>query len=101
VAERTEGFNGAQLENLANEAAVAAIRRVPATDGQRPEVRMEDFFEALRPTQARNRLFDQLDAVLLESTTQLAEPTARRWCARCWKAGRPWKGSWSGPTPTS
>jgi len=77
LAERTEGFNGAQLESLANEAAVLAVRRAAAMDGQRPEVRMEDFLEVLRSLASQVRTFNRLDAILIESTSQLAQPTGK------------------------
>ena len=42
-----------------------------------PAITREDFRQALRPRHEQNRLFDRLDAVLIESTSQLAEPTGR------------------------
>ena len=77
LAGRTEGFQGAQLENLANEAALLAVRRAYQTGGARPEVRMDDFLAVLDAASGRSRIFNKLDAVLIESTTQLAEPTGR------------------------
>jgi proteasome regulatory subunit len=41
LAQQTEGFSGAELASLATEAGMFAIR------GQRTEVRMEDFEDAL------------------------------------------------------
>jgi len=77
LAGRADGFNGAQLENLANEAALLALRRARDADGRPAELRMDDFLQALLPPAARSRVFNKLDAVLIESTTQLAEPTGR------------------------
>ncbi len=76
VAGWTEGQHGADLESLANEAALLAVRRArqQSTD---LAVTREDFRQALRPRETQNRLFDRLDAVLIESTSQLAEPTGR------------------------
>jgi cell division protease FtsH len=77
LADRTDGFSGAQLESLVNEAALMAMRRVRGANGQRIEVRMEDFEAALHPTATASRIFNKLDALLIESTTQLAEPTGK------------------------
>lgn len=71
-----DGYNGSQLENLANEAALLAVRR-SGDDGAPPRIRQDDFLQALRPLQLQRQLFDKLDAVLVESATQLAEPTGR------------------------
>ncbi len=71
-----DGYNGSQLENLANEAALLAVRR-SRSDGAPPRIRQDDFLQALRPLQLQRQLFDKLDAVLVESATQLAEPTGR------------------------
>jgi cell division protease FtsH len=75
IVDRTDGWSGAQLESLANEAGLIAVRRARQADGQRPEVRMGDFEQAMRPACDRSRIFNKLDALLIESTTQLAEPT--------------------------
>jgi cell division protease FtsH len=75
--DRTDGFNGAQLESLANEAALLAVRRSRNSDGQPAVVGREDCERALQPSGAASRLFDRLDAVLIESATQLAEPTGK------------------------
>jgi cell division protease FtsH len=77
LAERTSGFNGAELENLANEAALRAVRRARAGDGSAFEVRLEDFLKTLAPGGTQPRIFDKLDSVLIESTSQLTEPTGR------------------------
>lgn len=77
LADRTEGFQGAQLEAVANEAAVRAIRRARGAHLGPPEVRMSDFLDALQPANDQKRFFNKLDAVLIESTTQLAEPTGK------------------------
>ncbi len=77
LAGRTEGFTGAQLESLANEAALLAMRRTSGSDGHLPKLSMADFEQALRPAETQARFFNKLDAVLIESTTQLAEPTGR------------------------
>ena len=77
LADRTQGFNGAELENLANEAALLAVRRAHHGDGGVPPVSLNDFMRAMEPTESRASLFNKLDAVLIESTTQVSEPTGR------------------------
>lgn len=74
VAGWTEGMHGADLESLANEAALLAVRRA-RHDSSDPVLRREDFRSAMKPRDEQTRLFDQLDSVLIESTSQLAEPT--------------------------
>lgn len=78
IADLADGFNGAQLESLLNEAALLAVRRVRLVEnGEPPEITRADIEAALAPTESRERIFDSLDAILVESTTQLAEPTGR------------------------
>jgi ATP-dependent Zn protease len=76
LAERTDGYSGADLENLTNEAALTAVRRA-CQENTAPQLRMADFDKAIDATAANNRRFDRLDAVLIESHTQLAEPTGK------------------------
>jgi cell division protease FtsH len=73
---QTESWTGAQLENLCNEAGLLAVRRAVKT-GQVPQLEMDDFRNALSRTAEQARIFNRLDAVLIESNTQLAEPTGR------------------------
>jgi cell division protease FtsH len=79
LAERTEGSSGADLESLVNEAGLLAVRRARSrgdgADGK-VVVTAADFEEALAPRGAPAR-FDRVDALLIESTTQLAQPTGR------------------------
>jgi cell division protease FtsH len=77
MADRTDGFNGSELENLANEAAMLAVRRACRQDGGSPAVRRADMLEAIRPIEANRRQFTKLDAVLIESATQLSEPAGK------------------------
>jgi cell division protease FtsH len=76
LAARTEGFSGADLENLANEAGLLAVRRARQAGGE-PVLGPEDFEQALRPSRERAQRFDQLDALLIESTSQLSQPSGR------------------------
>jgi cell division protease FtsH len=77
LAGQTEGFNGAQLENLANEAALLAVRRHRSLDGQPVVIGRDDFRRALQPAAEQSQRFDKLDAVLIESAAQVAEPTGK------------------------
>jgi len=77
IAERTEGMSGADLEGLVNEAGILAVRR--CRGDARAEVCIEraDFERALDPRTSAARRFDHVDALLIESTTQLSQPTGR------------------------
>lgn len=75
VAEWTRGLTGAQLENLTNEAALLAIRRTRGDGTHPPAITADDFRAALAPIQSRDQRFDRLDSLIIESATQLAEPT--------------------------
>jgi cell division protease FtsH len=88
LSERTEDFSGAELESLVNEAGLLAVRRArrresdgssgrPA-NGAAVSVAWADFEEALQPRAAEVH-FDRVDALLIESTTQLARA---RGCAQ-------------------
>lgn len=104
LAQQTSTFSGADLMNLANEAALQAIRRstrVPTSDGSPtlPPIRnhsdpvnsvllphakrrngsksfltMQDFDKALELIRSGREIFSSLDLVLIESATQLSEP---------------------------
>ena len=76
-AEHTPGLNGAQLESLVNEAALSAVRRARGGDGAEAVIQPDDFEQAVRPRATQPRLFDKLDSVLIESASQLAEPTGK------------------------
>jgi hypothetical protein len=85
LAERTEGFSGAEIESLVNEAGLLAVRRSrrqetdeKSGNGAPVSVTWADFEEALQP-RAEDVSFDRVDALLIESTTQLARS---RGCAR-------------------
>ena len=75
LARRTEGYSGSDLENLANEAGLSALRNSDSVDVEAPIVTMYDFERALKPLESQARRFSCLDSVLIESVTQLAEPT--------------------------
>jgi cell division protease FtsH len=75
IAGMTSGFNGARLENLCNEAALVAVRRARQENKTSVRIMREDFLQALRPGMHHDQRFNKLDSLLIESATQLAEPT--------------------------
>jgi cell division protease FtsH len=77
LAERTAGYTGAELELAVNRAAIAATRRARRDNQPTASIGMEDFVEALRDPPGRDRRFDKLDVLLIESGSQLAQPTGR------------------------
>jgi ATP-dependent 26S proteasome regulatory subunit len=77
IADQTAGFNGSQLESLTNEAALLAVRRSRMDGNGAVFVTAADFSRALQPHDAQQLLFNRLDSVLVESTTQIAQPTGR------------------------
>ncbi len=76
LAARTEGMTGADLEGLMNDAGIYAMRRCRAA-GVEPRIERADFERALDPRSNAGRRFDRVDALLIESTTQLSQPTGR------------------------
>jgi cell division protease FtsH len=74
IARMATGFNGARLENLCNEAAVLAVRRCNGS-GSPVRITREDFIRAMRPVVTQDFRFNKLDSLMIESATQLAEPT--------------------------
>lgn len=70
IAAVTEGHSGAALERIVNEASFRAMRRTH-TDGL---VTRQDFRDVLEKHAAEEKKFSSLDAVLVESASQLAEP---------------------------
>ncbi len=80
IAKQTDGFTGADLETLTNDAALLAVRRSrrDAASGRRSvELIRDDFEEAFRAMIRSNRQFTRLDSILVESVSQFAEPTGR------------------------
>jgi SpoVK/Ycf46/Vps4 family AAA+-type ATPase len=75
IADLTNGFSGADLEGLVNEAGLRAIRRVRGTDDAEVTITEDDFVAALDPEASPSNRFDQVDSILIESTTQLSQPT--------------------------
>ncbi len=77
IAERCAGRSGAALESLVNEAGLLAVRRTRTGESEKVVVAAADFERALEPSIQEERRFDALDALLVESTSQLAQPTGR------------------------
>jgi len=75
LAETTEGYSGAALESLANEAAMLAMRRARSGQGE-ALVEASDFQQAKTALSTKSDLFNAADALLIESATQLAESTS-------------------------
>lgn len=75
----TQGLTGADIETALNEAAILAIRRCrgnPAV-GSKVQICEQDVIDAVARLKQGNRQFNTLDSVIVESVTQLSEPTGR------------------------
>lgn len=81
LAPHTNGLTGADIETALNEAAILAIRRsrVRGNPGTVADVRIneDDVVNAIERMKKSNRQFNALDSLIVESVTQLAEPTGR------------------------
>ncbi len=75
LARRTAGLTGAQLENLANEAALRAVRCAKSLQNADVRITADDFDRVLTTIQEQESRFNRLDSVLIESASLLAEPT--------------------------
>lgn len=76
LAKQTDGYSGAELEHLVNEGAIQAVRRSRHTQGA-VAISGEDFQVVLSGQAKRRSEFDQLDAALIESGSQLVQPNGR------------------------
>lgn len=78
-ADRTDGLTGADLEMLANEATLFAVRRQRANGDPTAQtlVTNADVTRAWDGWKTSNPRFNKLDTLLVESATQFAEPTGR------------------------
>lgn len=74
--DRTRGFTGAQLESLANEAALLAVRRAREANHDNAKIEMRDFIGGI-PSQAKQTGLDVLETLLVESIMHLARPTGK------------------------
>ncbi len=77
LAERLQGFNGADLESLLNDAALRAVRRSREAAGAATEIRLQDLEDALARRRQCSSEFSAVDSVLIESSSQVAEPSGR------------------------
>jgi ATP-dependent Zn protease len=77
IADRTDGASGADLEGLVNDAGLLAVRRMRDIEKGDLEITEDDFLAALECDASGARRFDQVDSILIESTTQLSQPTGR------------------------
>lgn len=77
LAEKTDGFTGADLETLVNEAALLALRRCDGDPRGDLTVTSEDFARALPALVERNRDLNAVDVLIIESATQLSRPAGR------------------------
>ncbi len=77
LADKTDNYTGADLESLTNDAARLAVRRARTAGEQEIVIEMQDFNRALEPAQARTSRFTQLDSAIIESASQLAQPTGK------------------------
>lgn len=77
IVQQTPFYSGADLENLANEAALQAIRRISGDESKNKCILMEDFDNALRLIRSGREIFSNLDLVIIESSTQLSQPMER------------------------
>ncbi len=74
IAQQVPGYGGADLENLANQAALQAVSRLPVGGHALNKITQLDFDKALEIIRSGREIFSTLDLVLIESATQLAEP---------------------------
>jgi ATP-dependent Zn protease len=78
IADETNGFSGADMEALTNEAGFLAVRRsrLNSADAPRQDVQLtyDDFIQARNEMVKSNRQFDRLESVLVDSVSQFAEP---------------------------
>jgi len=77
IAHLVTDFNGAQLENLSNEAALLAVRRSRQQGDATVRITHGDFVRAMQTGLVHDQRFNKLDSILIESASQLAEPTGK------------------------
>lgn len=72
---QTVGFNGSEIESMMNEAGLHSLRRCRHAVDERQSITASDIEEALQSMKARTRLYTKTDLVLIESASQLAQPS--------------------------
>ena len=75
IARLATGFNGARLESICNEAALLAVRRAKQENSPAVRITRDDFLRVIQSSLTHDQRFSKVDTVLIESATQLAEPT--------------------------
>jgi cell division protease FtsH len=75
----TQGLTGADIETVLNEAAILAIRRSRSSLSPAAAIGIceQDVIDSVARLKHGNRQFNTLDSVIVESVTQLSEPTGR------------------------
>lgn len=73
IVQSTAGMWGAELENIANEAALGSIHRSRGRGNGAPVVTYDDFRKAIEKIKVREGTFTRADLVLIQSVSQLAE----------------------------
>lgn len=78
LADQTAGYTGSKIESFCNEATLIAVRRCRISgEANEVAVSMKDFQDAFEIVQTQERLFTKVDMLIIESATQLSEPTGR------------------------
>ena len=77
LAVQTRGLSGAQLENIANEATLLAVRRASQDNEKGVRLSRRDFSRAIAAARSDAQEFNKLDTLLIESVTQMARPTGK------------------------
>lgn len=77
IARRTEGFSGADLETLINEASLIALRRSGDDKAARVTITPHEIEQALKPLNERNRDLTAVDALLIDSAAHHARPSGK------------------------
>ncbi len=99
VADATEHFTGAELEQVANEAALAATRRGRADPAADLRVGAADLLAAVARVQRRGAEGDPLSTVLHDSTVRVARPRGRLLVRVTLDHGEPIEGALEQATP--
>lgn len=99
VADATEHFTGAELEQVANEAALAMTRRGRADAAADLRVGTDDLLAAVARVQKRGTDGDLLTAVLHDSTVRVARPRGRLLVRVTLDEGAPVEGSLEQASP--
>jgi cell division protease FtsH len=74
LAQRADGMTGAEIEHVCNLAAMVAARRARA-EKTPAMVCAADFDEAFRPREQIEERFDEVDATMIDSSSQVSRPT--------------------------